>query len=73
MDARKQIEREMERFKVCEKETKTKAFSKEGLGQQPKTVSFLSSLPTYPFFFFLIFKQYCTVLSGIIYCNLLGS
>ncbi|XP_044979390.1 general negative regulator of transcription subunit 3 isoform X4 [Hordeum vulgare subsp. vulgare] len=37
MDARKQIEREMERFKVCEKETKTKAFSKEGLGQQPKT------------------------------------
>ncbi|KAG0477113.1 hypothetical protein HPP92_013954 [Vanilla planifolia] len=27
----------MERFKVCEKETKTKAFSKEGLGQQPKT------------------------------------
>ncbi|KAE8794682.1 putative protein ycf45 [Hordeum vulgare] len=36
-DARKQIEREMERFKVCEKETKTKAFSKEGLGQQPKT------------------------------------
>ena len=39
MDARKLIEREMERFKICEKETKTKAFSKEGLGQQPKTVS----------------------------------
>eukprot|EP00898_Chlorokybus_atmophyticus_P007517 jgi/Chlat1/7767/Chrsp66S07233 len=37
MDARKMIEREMERFKVCEKETKTKAFSKEGLGQQPRT------------------------------------
>ncbi|KAE8790646.1 putative protein ycf45 [Hordeum vulgare] len=37
MDARKQIERDMERFKVFEKETKTKAFSKEGLGQQPKT------------------------------------
>ncbi|XP_039130330.1 CCR4-NOT transcription complex subunit 3 isoform X1 [Dioscorea cayenensis subsp. rotundata] len=37
MDARKLIEKEMERFKVCEKETKTKAFSKEGLGQQPKT------------------------------------
>ncbi|KAE8774786.1 general negative regulator of transcription subunit 3 [Hordeum vulgare] len=36
MDARKQIEREMEQFKVCEKETKTKAFSKEGLGQLPK-------------------------------------
>ncbi|XWS42453.1 hypothetical protein CRYUN_Cryun16bG0015400 [Craigia yunnanensis] len=37
VDARKQIEREMERFKICEKETKTKAFSKEGLGQHPKT------------------------------------
>ncbi|KAJ4721227.1 CCR4-NOT transcription complex subunit 3 [Melia azedarach] len=37
VDARKGIEREMERFKICEKETKTKAFSKEGLGQQPKT------------------------------------
>ncbi|XP_020096078.1 CCR4-NOT transcription complex subunit 3-like isoform X2 [Ananas comosus] len=37
IDARKIIEREMERFKICEKETKTKAFSKEGLGQQPKT------------------------------------
>ncbi|CAM8910569.1 unnamed protein product [Rhodiola kirilowii] len=37
IDARKLIEREMERFKICEKETKTKAFSKEGLGQQPKT------------------------------------
>ncbi|CAK9878272.1 unnamed protein product [Sphagnum jensenii] len=37
LDARKLIEREMERFKVCEKETKTKAFSKEGLGQQQKT------------------------------------
>ncbi|KAL0730118.1 hypothetical protein Bca4012_026211 [Brassica carinata] len=37
VDARKVIEREMERFKICEKETKTKAFSKEGLGQQPKT------------------------------------
>jgi len=36
LDARKNIEREMERFKVCEKETKTKAFSKEGLGQQAK-------------------------------------
>lgn len=36
LDARKQIEREMERFKVCEKETKTKAFSKEGLNQAMK-------------------------------------
>jgi len=35
-DARKQIETEMERFKVCEKEFKTKAFSKEGLSQAPK-------------------------------------
>lgn len=39
MDARKLIEREMERFKIRDEETKTKAFSKEGLGQQPKTVS----------------------------------
>lgn len=37
LEARKLIEREMERFKICEKETKTKAFSKEGLVQQPKT------------------------------------
>lgn len=36
MKARKDIEREMERFKVCEKETKTKAFSKEGLTQPQK-------------------------------------
>ena len=36
MDARKAVERQMERFKVCEKETKTKAFSKEGLGQAAK-------------------------------------
>ena len=34
--ARKDVERQMERFKVCEKETKTKAFSKEGLGQVTK-------------------------------------
>ncbi len=32
LEARKDIERRMERFKVCEKEAKTKAFSKEGLG-----------------------------------------
>ncbi|GKV43876.1 hypothetical protein SLEP1_g51124 [Rubroshorea leprosula] len=37
VDARKQIEHEMERFKTCDKETKIKAFSKEGLAQQPKT------------------------------------
>ncbi|EYU21184.1 hypothetical protein MIMGU_mgv1a025810mg [Erythranthe guttata] len=38
MHAEKQIEREMERFKICAKETKANAFSKEGLGQQPKTL-----------------------------------
>jgi hypothetical protein len=46
----------MERFKVCEKETKTKAFSKEGLGQQPKTVStwtFLFVLPYFPGFMYM--------------------
>lgn len=32
LEARKDIERRMERFKICEKEAKTKAFSKEGLG-----------------------------------------
>nr|KAJ0192926.1 hypothetical protein LSAT_V11C800450510 [Lactuca sativa] len=36
MNGRKLIEQEMEWFTICEKETKTKAFSKEGLGQQPK-------------------------------------
>lgn len=36
MAGRKSIEREMERFKLCEKEMKTKAFSKEGLGQSAK-------------------------------------
>ena len=35
-DARTLIEKEMERFKVCEKEFKTKAFSKEGLSQAAK-------------------------------------
>ncbi|KAF9661160.1 hypothetical protein SADUNF_Sadunf19G0038800 [Salix dunnii] len=44
VDARKTIEKEMERFKICEKETKTKAFSKEGLGQQPKTFLTLTDL-----------------------------
>ena len=33
LEARRTIEREMERFKVVEKETKTKAFSKEGLAR----------------------------------------
>ncbi|CAI5467519.1 unnamed protein product [Closterium sp. Yama58-4] len=34
--ARRQIEVEMERFKQCEKASKIKAFSKEGLVQQPR-------------------------------------
>lgn len=33
LDARKAIEREMERFKTCEKEAKMKQFSKMALGQ----------------------------------------
>eukprot|EP00216_Chloropicon_sp_CCMP2111_P000331 CAMPEP_0198242920 /NCGR_PEP_ID=MMETSP1446-20131203/22642_1 /TAXON_ID=1461542 ORGANISM="Unidentified sp, Strain CCMP2111" /NCGR_SAMPLE_ID=MMETSP1446 /ASSEMBLY_ACC=CAM_ASM_001112 /LENGTH=652 /DNA_ID=CAMNT_0043926593 /DNA_START=91 /DNA_END=2049 /DNA_ORIENTATION=- len=36
IDARKAVEREMERFKICERETKTKAYSKEGLTQAQK-------------------------------------
>eukprot|EP01028_Stygiella_incarcerata_P003958 TRINITY_DN1829_c0_g1_i1.p1 TRINITY_DN1829_c0_g1~~TRINITY_DN1829_c0_g1_i1.p1 ORF type:complete len:629 (+),score=158.58 TRINITY_DN1829_c0_g1_i1:544-2430(+) len=36
LDARKLIEKKMESFKVCEREAKTKAYSKEGLSQQPK-------------------------------------
>lgn len=35
-DARKLIETQMERFKVVERETKTKAYSKEGLGAAAK-------------------------------------
>lgn len=36
VEARKSIEREMERFKLCEKEAKMKAFSKAALGQADK-------------------------------------
>ncbi|KIM67814.1 hypothetical protein SCLCIDRAFT_107279 [Scleroderma citrinum Foug A] len=36
LDNRKLIETQMERFKACEKEMKTKAFSKEGLTQSAK-------------------------------------
>eukprot|EP01047_Picozoa_sp_COSAG01_P048878 COSAG01_NODE_4793_length_4740_cov_3.755441_1_plen_83_part_00 len=36
MKARKDVESRMERFKVCEKETKTKAFSKQGLAAAEK-------------------------------------
>lgn len=36
LDARRLIETKMEAFKVCERETKTKAYSKEGLAQAAK-------------------------------------
>eukprot|EP01132_Coremiostelium_polycephalum_P006754 gene6754-8376_t len=36
MDSRKSIEQKMEQFKACEKETKTKAYSKEGLDMSSK-------------------------------------
>ena len=36
LDARRLIETKMEQFKVCEKETKTKTYSKEGLARQDK-------------------------------------
>lgn len=36
IDARKRIETKMEQFKICEKETKTKTYSKEGLLRQEK-------------------------------------
>ena len=34
LDVRRRIESKMEQFKVCEKETKTKKFSKEGLARE---------------------------------------
>jgi len=36
MDARRLIETKMEQFKICEKETKTKTYSKEGLARQER-------------------------------------
>lgn len=36
LDARKLIETKMEQFKICEKETKTKTYSKEGLARAEK-------------------------------------
>lgn len=36
LEARKTIENKMEMFKVCEKDTKTKAYSKEGLAREAK-------------------------------------
>jgi CCR4-NOT transcriptional regulation complex NOT5 subunit len=43
LEARKSIEREMERFKTCEKEAKMKQFSKAALGQVRRIVSSSSS------------------------------
>ena len=48
LKARKDIEHEMERFKLCEKEMKTKAFSKEGLGAVVKQVWTLPSADRCP-------------------------
>jgi len=36
IEARKLIESKMEKFKICEKETKTKTYSKEGLAREEK-------------------------------------
>jgi CCR4-NOT transcription complex subunit 3 len=36
VEARKLIETKMEQFKICEKETKTKAYSKEGLARDDR-------------------------------------
>jgi CCR4-NOT transcription complex subunit 3 len=36
LEARKLIETKMEQFKICEKETKTKTYSKEGLARQER-------------------------------------
>jgi CCR4-NOT transcription complex subunit 3 len=36
LDARRLIESKMEQFKICEKETKTKTYSKEGLAREDK-------------------------------------
>jgi len=37
LEARRLIETKMEQFKICEKETKTKTYSKEGLARQERT------------------------------------
>ncbi|GAX09811.1 CCR4-NOT transcription complex subunit 3 [Fistulifera solaris] len=36
VEARKRIEQKMEQFKICEKETKTKTYSKEGLAREER-------------------------------------
>eukprot|EP00457_Paulinella_chromatophora_P009825 gb/GEZN01009901.1/.p1 GENE.gb/GEZN01009901.1/~~gb/GEZN01009901.1/.p1 ORF type:complete len:353 (-),score=92.47 gb/GEZN01009901.1/:115-1173(-) len=48
LDARKAIETEMERFKVLERETKTKAYSKEGLSLSMKQKKDPTKDPNYP-------------------------
>lgn len=45
LEVRRRIESKMEQFKVCEKETKTKKFSKEGLAREAE-VSYCSILKT---------------------------
>lgn len=44
LEVRRRIESKMEQFKVCEKETKTKKFSKEGLAREAE-VSVYQALP----------------------------
>ena len=36
LEARKKIEHEMERFRQCEREVKSRAFSKDGLASKDK-------------------------------------
>eukprot|EP00808_Paulinella_micropora_P013683 g55327.t1 len=50
LDARKAIETEMERFKVLERETKTKAYSKEGLSLSMKQKKDPTKDPNYPYY-----------------------
>ncbi len=65
LKARKDIEHEMERFKLCEKEMKTKAFSKEGLGAVVKQVWTLPHADRCPVFTGLT----CTSLKAGLPCH----
>lgn len=40
LEVRRRIESKMEQFKVCEKETKTKKFSKEGLAREAEVTAY---------------------------------
>lgn len=46
-EARKRIEKEMEKFKTCEKMFKIKAFSKEGLAQERKVNEWINECECY--------------------------